>query len=345
LKTAVLLNGNAKRVGPRLVNNFRQLVPERDLYISSSLDEARAITAHLIEARYERIISGGGDGTFVQVVNDVIDRVRAANLSQPDGPALLCPQIGLLRLGTGNAVASLTGSSRPTRDLMRLRDGRVGPPIPIDMIVAEGRRFPFAGFGYDGELLNDYLWLKERVENPVLKKLFHSVAGYFMALGLKTIPRHMRGHGVQTTMRIIALDKAWYVDPLNQDAYVEHPPGAVLFEGSATVASVGSVPFYGYGMRVFPFAGQVPGTFQLRVASVGVLHVLANLGALWRGSYRNPQGCFDFICKRIRIESDAPLPYQVGGDGAGWRTELEFGVDDVPIPVVNMRPALTAARD
>jgi hypothetical protein len=96
-------------------------------------------------------------------------------------------------------------------------------------------------------------------------------------------------------------------------------------------------------MRVFPFAGRMPRTFQLRVASVSVGHVLANLGALWRGSYRNAQGCFDFLCSRIRIEADAPLPYQVGGDGAGWRSEIEFAVDTLPIPVVNMRPALTAA--
>ncbi len=340
----MVLNGNAKRVGPRLISNFRQLVPERDLFISTSLDEARAIIAHLVEERYERIISGGGDGTFVQVVNDVVDRVRAENLSHPELDHLGCPQIGLLRLGTGNAVAGVTGASRPTRDLMRLRDGRVGPPIPVDMIVAEGKRFPFAGFGYDGELLNDYLWLKERVENPILKKLFHSVAGYVVALGLKTMPRHMRGRGVQTTMRITALEPAWYMDPLNNDAPVEHPPGAVLFEGAASVASVGSVPFYGYGMRIFPFAGQRPGTFQLRVASVSVYHVLANIGAIWRGSYRNSQGCFDFLCSRIRIESDAPLPYQVGGDGAGWRTELEFGVDELPVPLVNMRPALTAGN-
>ena len=40
------------------------------------MDE-RAITAHLVEAGYERIMSNGGDGTFVQVVNDVVDRVRA----------------------------------------------------------------------------------------------------------------------------------------------------------------------------------------------------------------------------------------------------------------------------
>ena len=53
--------------------------------------------------------------------------------------------------------------------------------------MAKGRRFPFAGLGYDGSLLNDHLWLKERIDNPILKRLFHSVAGYFVALGLKTI--------------------------------------------------------------------------------------------------------------------------------------------------------------
>ena len=339
MKTAVVLNGNAKRVGPRLISNFRQLIPERDLFISTSMDEARAITAHLVEAGYERIMSGGGDGTFVQVVNDVVDRVRAENLARPNDRPRDYPQIGLLRLGTGNAVAGLTGASRPTRDLMRLRDGRVGPPIPVDMVVAEGRRFPFAGLGYDGELLNDYLWLKERIDNPILKRLFHSVAGYFVALGLKTIPRHVRGRGISTTMRITALEPAWYMDPLNGDEPVEHPAG-IMPEGAAR-----------WLRRSALFMVTASASFHSPVKSQNLsrcvrrerVHAVANIGVPGRGSYRNPQGCLTSR-SRIRIESDAPLPYQVGGDGAGWRTEVEFAVDDLPIPLVNMRPALTAGN-
>jgi diacylglycerol kinase family enzyme len=344
LKTGVILNGNARRVSPRLVKNFRALVPPRDLFISRSPEEGTAIAQQLVRAGYERIMSGGGDGTFVQTVNDIIAYTRSLNCDPERELLRAYPQIGVLRLGTGNALATVCGATRPTRDLMRLRDGRVGPPIPVDMIVAEGKRFPFAGFGYDGELLNDYIWLKERVSNPALKALFHSVAGYFLALGLRTIPRHLRGGAVDTPMRIIALEPAFYVDPLNNDMLVEHPAGSILFEGQATVASVGSVPFYGYAMRVFPFAGQKPGTFQLRVASMSVGRVLANLGAIWRGSYRDPRGVFDFLCSRNRIESDAPLPFQIGGDGAGYRTSLEFNVDEFPVPLVNMRPALMAPK-
>ena len=38
----------------------------------------------------------------------------------------------MLRLGTGNAVATLAAATRrPGRDLERILGGRVGPPIPV----------------------------------------------------------------------------------------------------------------------------------------------------------------------------------------------------------------------
>ena len=199
MKTAVLLNGNAKRVTPGLIRNFQELVPHQDLRVSRTMQEGQAIIEDLVENGYGRIMSGGGDGTFVQVVNDLVEVVSRRH---GEGRATQMPRVGILRLGTGNAVASFLGSSRPTRDLIRLRDGRVGAPIPLSLIESEGRRFPFAGFGYDGELLNDYIWFKRRVTHPVLRPMLHSVGGYFAALGLRTIPRHVSGQGVRTPMRI-----------------------------------------------------------------------------------------------------------------------------------------------
>merc|ERR1711924_520528 len=75
------------------------------------------------------------------------------------------------------------------------------------------------------------------------------------------------------------------------------------------IASVGTVPFYGGGIKMFPFAGQKPGYFQLRVSNIGLLRGLSNIRGVWRGTYRPPDGAFDFLCRRIRIESELPLPY------------------------------------
>ncbi|MBM65986.1 MAG: hypothetical protein CMH55_07125 [Myxococcales bacterium] len=339
MKTAVLLNGNAKRVTPGLIQNFQELVPHQDLRVSRTMQEGQAIIEDLVDNGYQRIMSGGGDGTFVQVVNDLVEVVGRRHA---EGRPAEMPRVGILRLGTGNAVASFLGSSRPTRDLIRLRDGRVGAPIPLSLIESEGRRFPFAGFGYDGELLNDYIWFKRRVTHPVLRPMLHSVGGYFAALGLRTIPRHVTGQGIRTPMRITSLDTSWYSDPSRADHLTEQPPGTVLFEGIATSACVGAVPYYGYAIKMFPFAGMHRGTFHLRVASMGVGTILGNLGTIWRGTYRNPTQLFDFLCKRIRIECQEPLPFQIGGDGAGYRNDLEFRSDPVTVPLVNMRLGIEA---
>ena len=116
----------------------------------------------------------------------------------------------------------------------------------------------------------------------------------------------------------------------------------MLFEGSARIASVGTVPFYGGGIKMFPFAGTKPGFFQLRVSNIGLLRGLTNVRGVWRGTYRPPDGAFDFLCRRIRIESDLPLPYQIAGDASGTRTEVEFSIDDMQVPLVNMNEQDTA---
>jgi len=329
-RTAVVVNTNAQRVGPRLISKFRTLVPERDLYITTSEEEAKAIVDQLVDAKYDRILTGGGDGTFSLVVDAVLKRAHRTNTTD-------LPVIGVLKLGTGNAVARYTGARRPMRDIRDVEAGRVGSPITVHMILAEGKRVPFAGVGFDAELINDYYSLKERKKKPLTAALFkRGIAGYTYALGVRTLPRYMRGRGLSTPMRITTLEPAWYVDPRNQDQQVERPAGTVLFEGSASMASVGAVPYYGGGIKWFPFAGQRAGTFQLRVLNESLVRGLANIGAVWRGKHRPPEACFEFLCTRIRIENEKPLPYQAAGESEGYRTEIEFAVDDVPIHVVNM---------
>ena len=58
----------------------------------------------------------------------------------------------------------------------------------------------------------------------------------------------------------------------------ELAPGALLYRGPAMLVAAGTIPFYGYALRMFPFAGQRPGHLQLRLGTVNPLAAVANLG-------------------------------------------------------------------
>src|SRR5947209_14051100 len=58
-RVAVLLNANAKRVGPRVQKAFGEIVPKDDLFISRSLEEAEAHAKAIIARRYTSVLSGG----------------------------------------------------------------------------------------------------------------------------------------------------------------------------------------------------------------------------------------------------------------------------------------------
>jgi len=99
---AVLLNANAKLVNRRVRRALEGVVPERDLFLSRSADEAISIADTVVARRYETVFTGGGDGTFVSWVNHIVGRAERR--------ALPVPRFGVLALGTGNAVAEVVGA-------------------------------------------------------------------------------------------------------------------------------------------------------------------------------------------------------------------------------------------
>ena len=96
-RVAVVVNGRAKQVTEELVETLDQIVQSGDLFVSRSLDEGKDIARIIVERGYPTVLTGGGDGTFVQMVSWVVR--SAEELGKP------FPRFGLLKLGTGNALA------------------------------------------------------------------------------------------------------------------------------------------------------------------------------------------------------------------------------------------------
>jgi diacylglycerol kinase family enzyme len=111
-------------------------------------------------------------------------------------------------------------------------------------------------------------------------------------------------------------------------------PGATLYRGPLMMAAAGTVPFYGYELKMFPFAGKRRGMMNLRLGTLPTAAVIANLPRLWNGTWF-PEGLKDFLVKDATIKFSREMPFQIAGDAEGYRSEVHFDVAPEPIELVD----------
>jgi diacylglycerol kinase family enzyme len=87
------------------------------------------------------------------------------------------------------------------------------------------------------------------------------------------------------------------------------------------MAAAGTIPFYGFDFKIFPFAAKRAGMMHLRVGAESPSRIVANLSKLWRGRWF-PKGILDFHARDVRIQFERPMPFQIGGDAEGYRDEV-----------------------
>jgi diacylglycerol kinase family enzyme len=333
---AVLLNANAKAVSPQVRRALSAVLPDEHLFMSTTVSEASAIADEVVARRYETVFTGGGDGTFVGWVNRIIEAAER-RAARP-------PRFGVLALGTGNAVAEMVGATprRHAQDLARFVRGEVPSIRRLDLLTCEGRRTPFAGVGIDAAVVNDYVWLKRCLSGTPIAKLGVGLAGYGLAVALRSAPRVLTERRPSYCEIVNVGRPAWRLDA--SGARIGRPiaHGELLYAGPAMLAAASTVPYYGLGLKVFPFAGQAQGAMQLRVvASIGVPTLLANLPKIWAGEFSHP-GLLDFHADRVTLRFERPMPLQIGGDAEGWRDEVSFGMAANPVEIVDFGPRAVA---
>jgi diacylglycerol kinase family enzyme len=330
---AVLLNARAKAVNRGVLDTLALIVPREDLFLSHSDAEAAEIADWVVARRYQTVFTGGGDGTFVSWVNRVVD--AAERRHQPP------PRFGVLALGTGNAVAEMVGAAprHHARDLSRFLAGEFPGTRQVDLVTCEGRRTPFAGVGIDAAILNDYNWVKEQLAGTPLQGLGLGVAGYGLAVALRSAPRKLLERRPTYCEIVNTGKKAWRLDERGRHVGPMIGPGELIYAGPCMMAGASTVPFYGMGLRIFPHAGKAPGMMQLRVVSdPAVSTLLMNLHRIWAGDFAHDT-IFDFHADHVSLRFERPTPLQIGGDAEGWRREVSFGMARSPVELVDFRVA------
>jgi diacylglycerol kinase family enzyme len=326
-RVAVVVNGNARGVTRELVDVLDQIVQSGDLFVSRSLEEGREIAETIVRRGYPTVLAGGGDGTFSQVVTWV--RGAAIKLEKPE------PRFGMLRLGTGNALAWVLGAENQrgrgvAPDLARLREAG---SRPLRLLEAEGTLTPFAGLGVDAVALQHYAEFREAMRKTPLARFASGGIGYFLSIAGRTVPSYVvRPHPKIEVVNLGGPGVRLGVD--GQPVGAEIAKGETIYSGPTSGVGMSTIPYWGFGARMFPFADEREDRFSLRIADIGPLDVVLHLRKLWNGTYRSSR-MHDFLVERIRIRFDRPMPLQIGGDAVGYRSEAEVAIAGRPIQVVD----------
>ena len=181
-RIAVVVNGNAKAVNAEVIDTLDQILSAGELFISRRVEEALH-RSDAGRARLGTVLLGGGDGTFTVMVSDIVREARR----QGKVP----PRFGLLRLGTGNALAWVIGSTSAKRGGLQV--DRAAPRrrrfAPDSFGRGRGVPRPVRGFGIDALVLRDYERVKKAIARAgPLGRLVPGAVTYAISATTRSLP-------------------------------------------------------------------------------------------------------------------------------------------------------------
>jgi diacylglycerol kinase family enzyme len=324
VRAVAIVNGNARRVHAGLRAALERALPG-GVRFTTSLDHARAVIHDDVRRGVDLVVLGGGDGTVVMGLALVAEACRGTGRPEP--------AVGVLRLGSGNAIADAVGAgSDAAGDLARLVRGD-GVWRSVPMVEALGVRAPFVGLGVDAQLLEDHAAIGQLIDRvPGARRLVTGAARYALSVALRSLPRFASGarpRAVVTNLGAPAIEMA-RGGPTGREVAA----GDVLWRGACTLIAGATIPFFGFGLKMFAFAGARSDRFQLRCGDAGLLEIVRRTPAAFRGEYFSDR-VHDFLCDRVAIELDAESPIEAGGELLDRRRRVELALAP-PVTLVSL---------
>jgi hypothetical protein len=201
------------------------------------------------------------------------------------------------------------------------------------MLDVLGVRAPFVGMGVDALLLEDHAIVERAVERvPVARRVLGGASRYALSVALRSMPRFALGerarpHAVVTNLGRPAIEMR-RTGPTGRS----EPAGQMLWQGSCTLVAGATIPFFGFGLKMFAFAGAKPGMFHLRCGDAGLFEIMRNTPAAFRGDYFS-EHVTDFMCDKVAITLDRETAIEAGGELLGRRNHIELALAE-PVTLV-----------
>ena len=315
MRAVAIVNGNARRVSGDLRAKLERALPG-GVRFTTSLDHARAVIRDDVPRGLDLIVLAGGDGTVVMGLTLLAEACRGAGKPEP--------AVGILRLGSGNAIADAVGASDDAAgDLARLVRGD-GAWRSTPLLEVLGVRAPFVGLGVDALLLEDHAAVGRMIDRvPGARRWIGGPARYALSVALRSVPRfasRARPNAIVTNLGTPAIEMT-----RSGPSGREVAAGEVLWRGACTLIAGATIPFFGFGLKMFAFARERTDRFQLRCGDAGLAEIVRNTPAAFRGEYFSDR-VRDFLCDRVAIELDVESPIEAGGELLGRRRRVELGL-------------------
>ncbi|MBA3458126.1 MAG: hypothetical protein H0T42_33910 [Deltaproteobacteria bacterium] len=324
MRAVAIVNGNARRVRGRLRGKLEKALPG-GVRFTASLAEARTQIRSVIDRGTDLVILGGGDGTIVMGMTLIAEACRG--MARPE------PAIGVLRLGSGNAIADTVGASDDAPDdLDQLARGR-GTWRKVQMIDVLGVRAPFVGMGVDAQLLEDNEAVGRIVDRvPGGRLLVGGTARYALSVALRSLPRFATG----TRPNVVVTNLGSPATEMKRGGATGRKvdAGQVLWSGACTLVAGATIPFFGFGLKMFAFSDAQSGRFHLRCGDAGLFEILRSTPSAFRGDYYSNH-VTDFLCDRVRIDLDQDSAIEAGGELLGRRRKVELALA-APVTLVSL---------
>ncbi len=331
-RVAVILNENARRITGRVKKKLGSILPEDHIFPTKDIDEAREAISEIIDRRFDVIFTGGGDGTIVTTISTIWEILKSRRNIE-------VPKIGILKMGTGNAWAWGVGVKSGLDQLKDIVGGGDFSVSKYNLINVFDTLCPITGLGWDAQVLNNYYEVNKKFSHTPLNGMMGSLFGYLYAASTKSIPTVMRG-GSAPEVEVRFIGKR-LLRPSRSGTHSEmnHRKDEVIYNGPAAIVAAGTIPYFGYAFRAFPFAEDEAGLMDLRISNIEVLKVVRNISGLWRGTYENPK-IMDFLTDGVSLVFDRDMPIEIGGDPMGYvkrGEEIEFRISDFAVDVIDFR--------
>lgn len=281
MRTAVIVNpaagaGAWKEVEPLVRDRFDCV----GIWLTQAPGHAESLAAEFARTDIERLIVGGGDGTFHEAANGLLESGAAARVA-----------LGLLPLGTGSDLARSLGIPSRRAAIERLKRGSVRT---IDAASIEFRSH----------------------EGAVRRRWLINVAS--AGLGGEVAAR-VRRSGWRSNGTLLYLLHAVRVlasmPPARLHVAVD---GEDAFDGPAIHVAIASGRFHGGGIQIAPEAALDDGALDVTVIQpVGLTDLVLNLRRLYNGQLLSHPKVLHFRGQAVKLACPSNPPLEVDGEPLG----------------------------